>query len=123
MAAATDKLRRKRVDLIVANDVSRHDAGFEVDTNEVTLVSAAGAEHVPLQRKAAIATVILDRAEVLVAQALAAAADGSVPTPGPIRRLAKSHSTNSGYARSVSAVIGLLPARSSRPRAVILALP
>lgn len=77
VAGATDKLRRKRVDLIVANDVSRHDAGFEVDTNEVTLVSATGAEHVPLQRKAAIATVILDRAEVLVAQALAAAADGS----------------------------------------------
>ena len=34
------KLQRKGVDLIVANDVSRTDAGFEVDTNAVTLVGA-----------------------------------------------------------------------------------
>ena len=37
---ARGKLPRKKADLIVANDVSRTDAGFEVDTNAVTIVSA-----------------------------------------------------------------------------------
>ena len=60
---ATQKLRAKRADLIVANDVSRADAGFDVDTNEVTLVTAGGNERVPLQSKAAIAGIILDRVE------------------------------------------------------------
>ena len=53
MARATEKLRRKHVDLIVANDVSRSDAGFDVDTNAVTIISADGAESVPLQSKSA----------------------------------------------------------------------
>jgi len=39
---AADKLQRKRLDLIVANDVSRADAGFAVDTNIVTIVGADG---------------------------------------------------------------------------------
>ena len=68
VARATDKLRRKQVDLIVANDVSRTDAGFDVDTNEVTLVSAAGAEVVPLQSKARIAGAVLDRLVALLQQ-------------------------------------------------------
>ena len=65
-AKAREKLARKKVDLIVANDVSRRDAGFDVDTNAVTLVSAEGAEDVPLQAKAAIASRILDRIERLI---------------------------------------------------------
>ena len=60
---ATAKLQQKAADLIVANDVSRTDAGFDVDTNAVTLVSAGGAEEVPLQAKDAIAARILDRIE------------------------------------------------------------
>ena len=68
VARATDKLRRKQVDLIVANDVSRTDAGFDVDTNEVTLVSAAGADVVPLQSKARIAGAVLDRLVALLQQ-------------------------------------------------------
>jgi phosphopantothenoylcysteine decarboxylase/phosphopantothenate--cysteine ligase len=36
---ATEKLRQKHVDLIVANDVSRGDAGFDVDTNAVTMIA------------------------------------------------------------------------------------
>jgi len=63
---AAQKLRSKRVDLIVANDVSRADAGFDVDTNEVALVSVDGTERVPLQSKAAVAGVILDRVEHLL---------------------------------------------------------
>jgi phosphopantothenoylcysteine decarboxylase/phosphopantothenate--cysteine ligase len=67
VARARAKLAGKRVDLIVANDVSRSDAGFEVDTNEATLVSAAGEEALPLQRKTDMAAVILDRIEQLLA--------------------------------------------------------
>ena len=66
VARATEKLRAKRADLIVANDVSRHDAGFGVDTNEVTLVTANGAEAVSLQSKTRIAAIILDRVEQLL---------------------------------------------------------
>ena len=66
VAKAREKLARKRVDLIVANDVSRADAGFDVETNAVTLVSEAGAEELPLQSKAAVAARILDRIERLI---------------------------------------------------------
>lgn len=41
-AEALRKLRQKNLDLIVANDVSKPDAGFEADTNRVTLFSAGG---------------------------------------------------------------------------------
>ncbi|MGE3188885.1 MAG: bifunctional phosphopantothenoylcysteine decarboxylase/phosphopantothenate--cysteine ligase CoaBC [Vicinamibacterales bacterium] len=63
---ARAKRERKRVDLIVANDVSRTDAGFEAETNAVTLVDAHGEEDVPLQSKAAVAARILDRVEALL---------------------------------------------------------
>ncbi|MEQ1911792.1 MAG: phosphopantothenoylcysteine decarboxylase, partial [Vicinamibacterales bacterium] len=63
---AAEKLRAKQVDLIVANDVSRRDAGFDVDSNEVTLVSEQGTEAIPLQSKARVAAVILDRVEQLL---------------------------------------------------------
>jgi phosphopantothenoylcysteine decarboxylase/phosphopantothenate--cysteine ligase len=63
---ASEKLRSKQVDLIVANDVSRSDAGFEVDTNEVTIVDREGSQAVPLQSKAAVAGAILDRIERLL---------------------------------------------------------
>ena len=59
---AADKLRRKRLDLIVANDVSRSDAGFAVDTNVVTIIGDDGRaiEH-PKLSKEEVADVILDR--------------------------------------------------------------
>lgn len=63
VAYAQSKLQQKAADLMVANDVSRSDAGFDVDANAVTLVSAAGAEELPLQAKAAVAQRILDRVE------------------------------------------------------------
>ena len=63
---ATAKRERKHADLIVANDVSRTDAGFDVDANEVTIVSAGGAEALPLQSKARVAAEILDRVEKLL---------------------------------------------------------
>ena len=58
---AIAKREKKQVDLIVANDVSRLDAGFDVDENEVTLVGPEGAEHLPLQSKARVAAAVLDR--------------------------------------------------------------
>ena len=51
--SAAAKRERKHVDLIVANDVSRADAGFDVDTNAVTIVGADGAETLPLQSQGA----------------------------------------------------------------------
>lgn len=60
---AKSKLEKKGVDMIVANDVSRSDAGFEVDTNAVTIVTAGGVEDLPLQAKSAVAAKILDRIE------------------------------------------------------------
>jgi phosphopantothenoylcysteine decarboxylase/phosphopantothenate--cysteine ligase len=59
---AREKLKRKRLDLIAANDVTAADAGFAVDTNRVTLVSADGsAVELPLMSKIAVAEAILDR--------------------------------------------------------------
>lgn len=71
---ATDKLRRKHADLIIANDVLRSDAGFEVATNAVTVIGADGSETVPLQSKERVAAAILDRVERLLASRSAPAA-------------------------------------------------
>jgi len=73
VAKARDKRTRKRVDAIVANDVSQSDRGFEVDTNAVTIVTAEGEDVVPLQSKDRVAAVILDSAERLLRRATAAA--------------------------------------------------
>ena len=60
---AEAKRQRKGVDLIVLNDVSRADIGFDAGHNEVVLVSAAGAEHVARAPKREIAAAVLDRVE------------------------------------------------------------
>jgi len=67
VARAAAKREAKHVDLIVANDVSRSDAGFGSDLNEVTIVGPDGPEPLPLQSKARVAAAILDRIERLVA--------------------------------------------------------
>ncbi|MBW3669232.1 MAG: bifunctional phosphopantothenoylcysteine decarboxylase/phosphopantothenate--cysteine ligase CoaBC [Actinobacteria bacterium] len=60
-ANAADKLARKRLDLIVANDVSAPGAGFEHDTNSVVVLAADGTEqNVPLTDKRQVASVVLD---------------------------------------------------------------
>ncbi len=66
LAHARQKLERKNADLIVANDVAQAGAGFDGDTNAVTLVSRDGVEDVPLQSKSAVASRILDRIEALL---------------------------------------------------------
>jgi phosphopantothenoylcysteine decarboxylase / phosphopantothenate---cysteine ligase len=77
VARATAKREQKHADLIVANDVSRSDAGFDVDTNAVTIVGGGGAETLPLQSKARVAAEILDRVERLLAQEPAQAGSGT----------------------------------------------
>jgi phosphopantothenoylcysteine decarboxylase/phosphopantothenate--cysteine ligase len=64
--AARRKLASKRVDLIVANDVTAPGSGFEGPTNQVTFVAADSADALPLQSKADVARAILDRVEQLI---------------------------------------------------------
>jgi phosphopantothenoylcysteine decarboxylase/phosphopantothenate--cysteine ligase len=63
---ARAKRRAKHVDLMVANDVSRFDAGFESEMNAVTLVTADGERAVPLQAKTGVARAILDHVETML---------------------------------------------------------
>jgi phosphopantothenoylcysteine decarboxylase/phosphopantothenate--cysteine ligase len=57
---ARAKLEKKNLDLIVANDISASDAGFEVDTNRVTLLFAGGrTETLPLLSKDEVAARIM----------------------------------------------------------------
>jgi len=59
---AADKLRRKGLDLLVANDVAEPGSGFGTDTNRVTILSADGTEEpFPLMAKRAVADLVLDR--------------------------------------------------------------
>jgi phosphopantothenoylcysteine decarboxylase/phosphopantothenate--cysteine ligase len=61
LANATSKLQRKRLDLVVANDVSAPGVGFQHDTNAVTLLRADGSVHtVALTDKRSIAKAVLD---------------------------------------------------------------
>jgi phosphopantothenoylcysteine decarboxylase/phosphopantothenate--cysteine ligase len=59
---ARDKLHRKRLDLLVANDVTRSDSGFGTDTNKVFIFHADGAiEDLPVMPKTGVAGAIWDR--------------------------------------------------------------
>lgn len=59
---AKAKIPAKRLDFIVANDVSAAGSGFGTDTNQVTIFSAdGGSEELPLMSKYAVALAILDR--------------------------------------------------------------
>ncbi len=63
LARARAKLAAKGTDLVVFNDVSREDIGFDAPDNEVVLVSPEGERRIEKAPKAAIARVILDEAE------------------------------------------------------------
>jgi phosphopantothenoylcysteine decarboxylase / phosphopantothenate---cysteine ligase len=59
---ARKKLVNKKLDLMVANDISQADAGFDVDTNRITLIDKKGkATELPLMSKREAAEKILDR--------------------------------------------------------------
>ena len=69
---ARAKRVRKNIDVIVANDVSASDRGFDAATNEVTIVTADDEQVVPLQSKERVAERILDCVEgILSARAMA----------------------------------------------------
>ncbi len=62
VANAKKKLANKGLDLVVANDITQSDAGFDVDTNRVTLIDKNGkVQELPLMSKRDVAEKILDR--------------------------------------------------------------
>lgn len=62
LAHAKEKLEKKNLDMIVANDVSKADAGFDADTNLVKIIYRDGRiEDLPLMTKQEVADQILDR--------------------------------------------------------------
>jgi phosphopantothenoylcysteine decarboxylase / phosphopantothenate---cysteine ligase len=68
---AQKKITAKNLDMIVANDVSRTDAGFGTDTNAVKIIYADGrVEDSPLMGKIEVAHLILDRAKALKDESL-----------------------------------------------------
>jgi len=68
VARATEKLKKKQLDLIVVNDITAKDSGFDTDTNRVTFIDREGkAEQLPLMLKSEVAHKILDRVVTLLA--------------------------------------------------------
>jgi phosphopantothenoylcysteine decarboxylase/phosphopantothenate--cysteine ligase len=77
---ARRKLREKHLDLIVLNDVSEADAGFDVDTNRVWLIGAEGeAEGWPLLDKEEVADRLMERVAAMRKPALRAEGEGPRP--------------------------------------------
>ena len=66
LTRAREKLNRKRIDLVVYNDVARDDIGFDAEQNEIVLVSASGERRVAKAPKDQIAAMIVDTAEELL---------------------------------------------------------
>lgn len=65
---AQEKIARKGVDLLIANDISAADAGFDVDTNRVIILDAQGnREELALASKAKVSEAILARVALLLA--------------------------------------------------------
>ena len=74
---ARAKLKTKNLDLIVANDITAHDAGFATETNRVVILDReGGVEELPLMSKSAVADVVLDRVLALLT---GEPADGHTP--------------------------------------------
>ena len=66
-ANALTKLQEKNLDLICCNDITRPGAGFDADTNIVTLIDAQQRTvHLPLMSKDKVAEKILDKVEALL---------------------------------------------------------
>ena len=68
---ALEKLKRKRIDLVVANDITLEGAGFGAETNIATLVSQDDVTEVPRGTKRVLAGVILTRVEALLREPVA----------------------------------------------------
>ncbi len=84
LAYGRGKLERKGLDLVVVNDISRTDIGFDTTDNEVTLVGHDGDRPIALGSKAQVAATILDEVERLRSQAAAEPAAPAGPAaPAP----------------------------------------
>ena len=69
VAFARQKLIKKQLDIIVANDITATDSGFDVDTNRVTIIDREGTvDSLPLLTKGEVADRILDRVVGLLAK-------------------------------------------------------
>jgi phosphopantothenoylcysteine decarboxylase/phosphopantothenate--cysteine ligase len=66
LSRAREKLEHKRIDLVVYNDVSRGDIGFDAGDNEIVLITASGERRVTKAPKDQIAVTIVDTAEELL---------------------------------------------------------
>jgi phosphopantothenoylcysteine decarboxylase/phosphopantothenate--cysteine ligase len=66
LARAREKLVSKGVDLVVYNDVSRSDIGFDAVDNEVTLVGPEGEQRIGKASKDQIAAAVVEKAEELL---------------------------------------------------------
>ena len=61
LAHAQEKLQRKNLDMIVMNSLQDAGAGFQVDTNKVTIITSEQQESLPLQSKKDVAREIINR--------------------------------------------------------------
>ena len=67
VANAKKKLTDKKLDLIIANDITKADSGFDADTNRVVIIDKKGKpEDLPLMSKREVADKILDRVKELI---------------------------------------------------------
>lgn len=79
---AADKLRRKGVDLLVANDVAKAGSGFGTDTDRVSIFGPDGSrDDLPLQSKRAVADALLDRVATALDERDVAAQTGPTREP------------------------------------------
>jgi phosphopantothenoylcysteine decarboxylase / phosphopantothenate---cysteine ligase len=65
LSGARQKLERKGLDLVVVNDISRGDIGFDAAQNEVTIITASGERLVPRASKGHVARAVLDEVELV----------------------------------------------------------
>ena len=69
VARGQEKLERKALDLVVVNDALEPGAGFETETNHVTILGGDGSRReVPMQDKRGVADAILDAVEPRLAR-------------------------------------------------------
>lgn len=61
IAYATEKLQRKNLDAIIANDVSRGDIGFNSDNNQVYLITHSSCEELPILNKAVLSRLLVNK--------------------------------------------------------------
>ena len=54
-------MTKKNADIVVLNDVTKPGAGFNTDTNIVTIITKTTKEELPVMEKSAIADILLDR--------------------------------------------------------------